>query len=345
MHILLTSIYHLSDLKGGNERYTHELALGLTEAGHQVTYLTSRDLPIHNFLGKPIPTQAWHSIPQGKFDLYHACGSGLPLHLLAKSIKPHFSTILTFQGPNNPPNHLMRLGSQLEYRLISSAYHGIITSSPQNLAFCHKTWPKISSLEIPLSLSDQFLSVKPKKTFMGTKLLFVAKLDAHHYYKGLNVLLQTMPYLPKDYSLTIVGDGPLKSYYQQQSLSLNLMGRVKFVGEITEARLLATYQSHDLFIFPSTNSSEGFGLSLVEAMAVGLPAITTTCIGIAPILKEHRLATLIPPNQPRSLTSAVLNWPNTNHQIQINKAYAFAHSLTRQNMANKTIDFYQRFLC
>lgn len=117
-------------------------------------------------------------------------------------------------------------------------------------------------------------------------LLFVGGLDSAHYFKGLNFLLPALAKLRfKNWQLTIVGDGDLRLSYEKQAEELNLRRQIKFVGRLSEEELIRTYQNSDLFILPSINRHEAFGLVLTEAMACGVPVIASDLPGVRTVFR------------------------------------------------------------
>jgi glycosyltransferase involved in cell wall biosynthesis len=368
MHLIISSVSHFSTLAGGNERYAHELALGLTESGHEVTYLTSSPvthpesypyrfiiIPLSFFHHQPLPSYRWFNPPINlPIDLFHACGSGIPLHQAAYAMKSyHLPTLLTFQAPNHPSGIIHHLGSSLEKWCIGQSYRAILTSSPNTQLYCQHLWPHLKSSFIPLMVSPPFLKAFPdqiilKKSYhldpQARHLLFVARLDHHHYYKGLSVLLTALTLIPAPIHLTIVGDGEMLSTYRHQVAKLKLLNRVTFRGYVPENDLPALYRAHDLFIFPSTSDSEGFGLSLFEAMAVGIPTLTTTAIGLYSWLKPKQCTVFVPPNDSKSLAQAITSRLANNNQMLIFKAQKLAHTLTRDQMVKNTLTLYHQLI-
>ena len=344
MHIGLASVYHFSCLKGGNERYAHHLALGLVAQGHQVIYYTSRQLPVIEFLGKPLPSPAWFHPPKTTpLDIFHACGSGLPLLAIASYFHPHIPTFLTFQAPSNPNSPLLRIGSKFEQANYPRFFDGIITTSPQNQRLLHTQWPNVPTTFIPLMVPPIFLqSTLLPSPPLTPRLLFIARLDAHHYYKGLSIALHALSLLPSPYHLNIIGDGPLKPTYLRQAYDLGLKSRVHFLGALSDTQLIHYLLTSTCLLFPSTSDSEGFGLALVEAMALGLPTITTTAIGIASWLAPKRVTTIIPPHDPQALAQAIQTIVNQPQPEQIHRAQRFAHTLTLEAMVSSTITFYHQ---
>ena len=105
------------------------------------------------------------------------------------------------------------------------------------------------------------------------RVLFVGRLV---YYKGLDVLLDAVAGLD-GVELTIIGEGPLKEETARRiALDPKLAGSVRMMGGITDPELAVAYQSHHVFAAPSVTRAEAFGISLAEAVANGLPAISTS---------------------------------------------------------------------
>ncbi len=76
--------------------------------------------------------------------------------------------------------------------------------------------------------------------------------------------------------LLMIGDGPEKEKARQQAAELGISHKVKFLGKTTEVERLLCIS--DLFILPS--EKESFGLSALEAMAAGVPVISSNTGGI-----------------------------------------------------------------
>lgn len=103
---------------------------------------------------------------------------------------------------------------------------------------------------------------------------------------GLDQLLiaiaQIKPRIP-DVWLAIAGKGPLKDTLMQQVVELGLEEHVKFLGFLPDHLLPVAYQAAELSIMPS-QALEGFGLTLIESLACGTPALCTPVGGMPEIL-------------------------------------------------------------
>jgi glycosyltransferase involved in cell wall biosynthesis len=127
-------------------------------------------------------------------------------------------------------------------------------------------------------------------------ILFVGALDKAHYFKGVGVLLQALAHLPdKGIKLLVVGDGDLRSTYQEQAVRLGLGDRVIFCGQVPDEELPAHYALCDLLVLPSTTMGEAFGVVLLEAMACGKPVIASNLPGVRTVVSDGEDGLLVGP--------------------------------------------------
>ena len=85
---------------------------------------------------------------------------------------------------------------------------------------------------------------------------------------------------------------------------LGVAERVTFTGEISDA--LDLIRKSDLFVLPSV-SSEGLPITLVEAMALGRPVVTTRAAGIPEIAEDGVTARVVAPRDAEALSSAIVS--------------------------------------
>ncbi len=125
------------------------------------------------------------------------------------------------------------------------------------------------------------------------------------YYKGLDHLVRAMARVPAA-RLLLVGDGPLRRRLQQLTASLGVSGRVTFAGDVSDSDLPAYYRAADLFVLPSTGRAEAFGTSLLEAMAAGLPVISTeVASGTSWVNESGTTGLVVPPGDATELAAAI----------------------------------------
>jgi len=136
------------------------------------------------------------------------------------------------------------------------------------------------------------------------RLLAVARLEP---FKGLDVMLDAVAQLIKagdtNFSLRVVGDGPLRSALDAQVGQLGLAKHVTFCGAVPPDTMAGIYADADCLVHPALN--EAFGQVLTEAMACGLPIAATRTGGIPQIVKDGQNGWLVPPADPDALAGVL----------------------------------------
>lgn len=134
------------------------------------------------------------------------------------------------------------------------------------------------------------------------KVLFVGRLVEE---KGLFVLLEawkTVAHEHKDCRLDIVGDGCLRQQLEDKASYFNIADTVHFLGKSNNTA--AHYKLADIYVLPSFH--EGLSNTLLEAMASGLPVISTQISGTSDIIRNGVTGFLVKPGNPNELAQAIL---------------------------------------
>jgi glycosyltransferase involved in cell wall biosynthesis len=122
-------------------------------------------------------------------------------------------------------------------------------------------------------------------------------------WKGHRHLLEAFAALERaDARLVIVGDGPQRAALEALALDLSIAGRVVFAGH--QADVAPWMQALDLLCLPSY-ANEGVPQALMQAMACGLPVVTTPVGSIEEIVTHGSTGVLVPPGDPARLRAAI----------------------------------------
>ena len=105
--------------------------------------------------------------------------------------------------------------------------------------------------------------------------------------------------------LVVIGDGPEHRALRELVERLELGAVVQLLGAVADdGDVRAWYRRSALFCLPSIQ--EGFGIVFLEAMASGLPVVSTTATAIPEVVPHGRAGILVPPRDPAALAEALL---------------------------------------
>lgn len=140
----------------------------------------------------------------------------------------------------------------------------------------------------------------------GGRLIKIGTLGRLHAQKGLPTLIKAIPYIASDINIlcNIPGTGELEGFLKQMVNSLNLGNKVKFWGALSNIEKIKYLQNLDIFIQPS--EWEAFGISILEAMAVGLPVIASDLEGIPELVINGKTGVLVKPHNEKDLAQAII---------------------------------------
>jgi glycosyltransferase involved in cell wall biosynthesis len=123
--------------------------------------------------------------------------------------------------------------------------------------------------------------------------------------KGQAILLEALALLQGkvDVRLTLAGSGPAEESLRQAADRLGVAGAVTFAGPVSQDDLPALLAKHDVFCLPSF--AEGLPVVLMEAMAVGLPVVSTPIAGVPELVTDGSTGLLVPPGRADALAEAL----------------------------------------
>lgn len=147
--------------------------------------------------------------------------------------------------------------------------------------------------------------------------LFVGGLDDQHYFKGVPVLLKAFAQIRQGYFpdpiggeaikgqlsqvkglayLMIIGDGNLRGEFEALARELGITDKVIFTGWVKNNQLPEYYNLCDVFILPSTERIESFGIVVGEAQACGKPALVANWPGVRQTIIDGETGYLLEPS-------------------------------------------------
>lgn len=174
-------------------------------------------------------------------------------------------------------------------------------------------------------------------------VLFVG---AARYYKGLEVLLSAMAKVRG--RLIIAGRGTQNSALKSRVAELAVQDRVLFCGEVSAPRLRILLNAADVFVLPSTDRCETFGIGQLEAMACSKPVISTNLpTGVQSVNRNGVTGLVVPPGESDALANA-LNLLLSNPPLRAEFGRAARRRVEQEfsadKMASKTLEVYREIL-
>ena len=224
---------------------------------------------------------------------------------------------LIFSERNNPDNYSKIYRFIFRYfcnRADGAVFQTTVVQDWYN-TFCNKK--KV----IPNAINDVFLEA-PYAYRGGNKIVTVGRLNSQ---KNQKLLIESFAIVSRDYPqyrLFLYGDGPLKSELQLLVNNLGLTDKVAFGGFKND--IITELMDADLFVLSS--DFEGMPNALMEAMALGLPCISTDCAGggARELISNMENRLLVPCDDKKRLSDAikwVLNNDELRERISINARY------------------------
>lgn len=167
---------------------------------------------------------------------------------------------------------------------------------------------------VPFNIFHPLLDGKKLKNTFCSKneklILTVGRLD---FYKGHDCLLKALSTIQNEippWHYVIVGKGAEEKKLQELTTSLDLISKVTFTRDVSDAEIPLYYAACDLFVFPSleledAGEMEGFGIVLVEAMACKKPVISGISGGTREVVIHEETGLLVDARDTEALATAL----------------------------------------
>jgi glycosyltransferase involved in cell wall biosynthesis len=165
-------------------------------------------------------------------------------------------------------------------------------------------------------------------------LLAVARLTRQ---KGIDVAVRTLPSLPDDTVLVVLGEGPERPALEALARDLGVEGRVFLPGRVPD--VAAWLRRATLLVHPAR--WEGFGLGVLEAMLAGLPVVASNVSSLPELVADGETGVLVQPDDPGAFGVGVahaLDRPSFGDAGRARARAEFSVAL----MAGRTAELYAR---
>jgi len=237
---------------------------------------------------------------------------------------PYIAHIHLDVDPSGPFGFLLGTYKKLFLkRVLKSAAKIICQTEPQKKLIAAKyALPLESIVVIPNGVAETYFIGKKTRENTVPHLLFVGRLAAQ---KNLSMLIEAVSQMQTSVFLDIVGEGELREDIEALIQKYELHN-VKLHGKKTGKDLIEHYQSADIFVLPSLK--EGVSLSMLEALAAGLPVVASDSPEMRPILDECGVLIEDPTatNYAKALDALLSNRDTMNHlsTLSVQKARSYS---------------------
>ncbi len=289
-----------------------------------------------------------------KLDLYHATHYVLPWVVPCKAVVT-IHDIIHLLYPEFLPNSLAYFYAQRTIRRSLQRGDHILADSQNTKAdlveFFEVTGEKIKV--VYPGVSDRFRapveeehgrSVLETYGIQKPYALFVGNPKPHKNLDGVvKAFARSLAIRDFDAQLVCVGDRTGRDFkIRQRAEQLGIGDRVQLVGHVEEDELPAIYQGADLFLYPTLY--EGFGLPVVEAMASGVPVITSNTSALKEVAEGY--ADLVNPLDVEEIAQAIAHcMTDAEHRDALRKlGKRRAEDFSWQRTAELTRQTYQKVL-
>jgi glycosyltransferase involved in cell wall biosynthesis len=280
-----------------------------------------------------------------KYDLIHAF-FGVPCGVLAHRYRKKIPYIVSLRG-SDVPGFNERFSMQYIFlnpiiRKVWKDASKVVANSVGLSDLAHLTEPGLPIDIIPNGIEIPTLPGKKVRDDDEFVILSVARLIRR---KGIEDLIKAVPDIINDFpcvKIQIIGEGNLEDELHHLALSIGVGDHVEFLGYVPHGELPGFYASSDVFVLPSYN--EGMSNTILEAMAAGLPIITTNTGGTSELIQGN--GQVISVGKPDAIAEAVRRYiidPSVKEEHGL-RSRAIAESMGWKYVSNQYFNLYTQLL-
>jgi len=194
-----------------------------------------------------------------------------------------------------------------------AAARRVVTISRFNRALIERLFGPAAAAKtavIPCGVNPRHFLERPRREPDG--IFRVACVAALRDYKGHRWLVDACALLRErgvPFRCALVGDGPERARIEARVEAAGLRGWVELLGNQPHDRMRALLARSDAMVLPSVVTAsgmmDGIPVALMEAMAAGLPVVSTRVSGIPELVQDRRTGLLAPPGDAAALADAL----------------------------------------
>ena len=166
--------------------------------------------------------------------------------------------------------------------------------------------------------------------------LKIISVGRFHWVKGYNIALDACKILKEkqiSFSYTILAAGKVPEELLYQRNQLDLIEEVIFTDNLEQGKAFLKMQESSVLLLPSLK--EGIANVVLEAMALGVPVISTDCGGMQEVIIPNETGWLVPVLDSEAIANTLIEFNNTSNEKR-NKIVNNAHSFVKNNFDTAT---------
>jgi len=247
---------------------------------------------------------------------------------------------------------LLKLYKPFLLNLLKKA-EGIIATSPvyiEHSPFLSKFKEKCKVIPLGIDLARFAFNEKIKEKvnelrnkYSNRIILCVGRLT---YYKGLEHLIKAMKDI--EANLLIIGEGTLGKRLRNFTLNSPGKNKIWFLGRVSHENIIPYFHACNVFVLPSVERSEAFGIVQLEAMACCKPVVSTDLKTGVPWVNQNGVTGIVVSHRNPKALSEAINTLLTDHKLS--KEYGengrkrVEKEFTTELVAERTMSLYQEIL-
>jgi len=325
---------------GGTEKYVKDLSMELVSRGHDVTIISNnvpkeagapreevmdgikiKRLNAVNFVYLPVSFEFNLKMLDG-FDLVHThCPSFGFTRAVRNRLKvPHVVTYHCdttmsekFLGLKMPKFVIKAVEflTNLYAKMILPKVDAIITTT-ESYASTSPVMRNFPHHAVPIGIHYELFDESRKKQGITEssrdkkKVLFLGRLAAN---KGIDYLVHAIPLVIKevpDAKFVICGEGEEKSHVEAYIDQVGVREHIEFKGKVNLDQMVELYSTSAMFVFPSINRLEAFGIVQLESMACFTPVVASNIPGVNNVMEPGESGLLVEPRDSEALAKAII---------------------------------------
>jgi len=346
---------------GGVETVVKEISEDMIKQGHQVDILTVD--PMNNFPKLEIVNGVTvRRFPQTgifyyslqlfsflkknchRYDVVHAHNlhSFIP-HMAASAVKQFKGCKLVItghyhgRGKTHLSTFLLRLYRPFIKNFLSKA-HGIACVSNFEAKLISKHFGISLQKIIVIPNGVAFNNIKIAKPYEkpGTCILIVSRQEE---YKNIHLAIQAMPYLPEDFQLVIIGEGPYRRELEKITTELNMSNRVLFLGRLQNEEVYRWYKTCKLVL--NFSRLEAFGLTVIEGLVAEKPILINNSTALSELAVRFKNIKTVEAEllSPKQLSQYIVQMARQEYEEQNLDEYKWF------NISNSYLKYFENLSC